>query len=144
LKIKGKKVLITGAGGFVGSHLAEALVKEGAKVRALVHYNSRNDWGMLEDVSKTMLNHIQVVAGELKDTDCVREAVRDQQMIFHLGALIGIPYSYVSIDGRNLKAINTFRKTKARADNNQLVFWVCSRMCQVENLQEASSDRTKY
>jgi NAD dependent epimerase/dehydratase len=106
LKIKGKKVLITGAGGFVGSHLAEALVRRGAKVRALVHYNSRNDWGMLEDVSKTVMSHIQVVAGELKDADCVREAVRDQQVIFHLGALIGIPYSYVNprdVVGTNVK-----------------------------------------
>jgi NAD dependent epimerase/dehydratase len=96
LNIKGKKVLITGAGGFVGSHLAEALVKRGARVSALVHYNSRNDWGMLEDVSKVVLKHIQVIPGELKDADCVREAVRAQQVVFHLGALIGIPYSYVN------------------------------------------------
>jgi len=96
LKIKGKKVLVTGAGGFVGSHLVEALVKKGARVRAFVHYNSRNDWGMLEDVPRTILREVEVVAGELKDADCVREAVRGQQVIFHLGALIGIPYSYVN------------------------------------------------
>ena len=96
MRIKGKKVLVTGAGGFVGSHLVEALVKRGAKVKAFVHYNSRNDWGMLEDVGKNILNEIEVVAGDLKDADCVREAVRGQQMIFHLGALIGIPYSYVN------------------------------------------------
>ena len=96
MRIKGKKVLVTGAGGFVGSHLVEALVKRGAKVRAFVHYNSRNDWGMLEDVGKNILNEIEMVAGDLKDADCVREAVRGQQVIFHLGALIGIPYSYVN------------------------------------------------
>jgi len=96
LKIKGKKVLVTGAGGFVGSHLVEALVKRGAKVRAFVHYNSRNDWGMLEDVAKSILNEIEVVTGDLKDADCIREAVRNQRVIFHLGALIGIPYSYVN------------------------------------------------
>jgi NAD dependent epimerase/dehydratase len=96
LRIKGKKVLVTGAGGFVGSHLVEALVKRGAGVRALVHYNSRNDWGMLEDVAKTVLDEIDLVTGDLKDADCVRETARGQQVIFHLGALIGIPYSYVN------------------------------------------------
>jgi len=88
--------LVTGAGGFVGSHLVEALVKRNARVRAFVHYNSRNDWGMLEDVAKNILNEVKVVTGDLKDADCVREAVRGQQVIFHLGALIGIPYSYVN------------------------------------------------
>lgn len=96
MRIKGKNVLVTGAGGFVGSHLVETLVKRGARVRAFVHYNSRNDWGMLEDVGKNILNEIEVVTGDLKDADCVREAVRGQQVIFHLGALIGIPYSYVN------------------------------------------------
>ena len=96
LRIRDRKVLVTGAGGFVGSHLVEALVKRGANVRALIHYNSRNDWGMLEDVSKNILNEIEVVAGDLKDADCIREAVRGQQVIFHLGALIGIPYSYIN------------------------------------------------
>lgn len=88
--------MVTGVGGFVGSHLVEALVKRGARVRAFVHYNSRNDWGMLEDVPKNILNATEVVTGDLKDADCVREAARDQQVIFHLGALIGIPYSYVN------------------------------------------------
>jgi NAD dependent epimerase/dehydratase len=96
LRIKNKKVLVTGAGGFVGSHLVEALVKKGAKVRAFVHYNSRNDWGMLEDVPKKVLGEVEVFAGDLRDADCVRKAVRGQQVIFHLGALIGIPYSYVN------------------------------------------------
>jgi len=96
LRIKGKKVLVTGASGFVGSHLVEALVKKGAKVRALVHYNSRNDWGMLDDVGKQIRDEVEVIAGDLKDSDCVRKAVRGQEVIFHLGALIGIPYSYVN------------------------------------------------
>ncbi len=96
MKMKGKKVLVTGAGGFVGSHLVEALAKKGARVRALVHYNSRNDWGMLEDSPKNVLATVEVVTGDLKDADCVREAVRGQQVVFHLGALIGIPYSYVN------------------------------------------------
>ncbi len=96
MKIKGKRVLVTGAGGFVGSHLVEALVKRGARVRALVHYNSRNDWGMLEDAPRNAVSKVEVVTGDLKDADCVREAVKDRQVVFHLGALIGIPYSYVN------------------------------------------------
>ena len=96
MKIKGKKVLVTGAGGFVGSHLVEALVRKGANVTALVHYNSRNDWGMLEDVDKRVLDVVKVVAGDLRDTDCVRKTLWGQQVVFHLGALIGIPYSYVN------------------------------------------------
>lgn len=96
MKIKGKKVLVTGAGGFVGSHLVEALVRKGANVTALVHYNSRNDWGMLEDVDKRVLDTVKVVAGDLRDSDCVRKVVSGQQVVFHLGALIGIPYSYVN------------------------------------------------
>jgi NAD dependent epimerase/dehydratase len=96
LNIKDKRVLVTGAGGFVGSHLVEALVKSGAKVKAFVHYNSRNDWGMLEDVDKKILQKVEVMASDLRDADAVRKAVKGQQIIFHLGALIGIPYSYVN------------------------------------------------
>jgi len=87
---------VTGAGGFVGSHLVEALVKSGAKVKAFVHYNSRNDWGMLENVDKNVLKEVEVMASDLRDTDAVRKAVKGQQVVFHLGALIGIPYSYVN------------------------------------------------
>jgi NAD dependent epimerase/dehydratase len=96
LDIKKKKVLVTGAGGFVGSHLVEALVKSGARVKAFVHYNSRNDWGMLEDVDRNILKEVEVIASDLRDTDAVRKAVKDQEVVFHLGALIGIPYSYVN------------------------------------------------
>ena len=67
MKVKNKKVLVTGAGGFVGSHLVEALVKSGARVRAFVHYNSRNDWGMLEDTDKKTLREVEVVASDLRD-----------------------------------------------------------------------------
>ena len=96
MNIKNKKVVVTGAGGFVGSHLVEALVKSGAKVKAFVHYNSRNDWGLLEYVNKNILKEVEVTASDLRDADAVREAVKGQEVVFHLGALIGIPYSYVN------------------------------------------------
>jgi len=96
LNIKNKKVLVTGGGGFVGSHLVEALVKSGAKIKAFVHYNSRNDRGMLEELDKKVLREVEVMASDLRDVDAVRKAVKGQEVIFHLGALIGVPYSYVN------------------------------------------------
>ena len=90
------KVLVTGAGGFIGSHLCEAALAHGAQVRAFVHYNSRNDWGMLEDLEARQLREIEVVAGDLRDPDAVRRAVQGCHVVFHLGALIGIPYSYAN------------------------------------------------
>lgn len=87
-----KRVLVTGAGGFIGSHLTERLVKEGAQVRAMVHYNSFGRWGWLDRSS--LLKEIDVVAGDLTDRDSVRQAVKNREILFHLGALITIPYSY--------------------------------------------------
>jgi NAD dependent epimerase/dehydratase len=90
------RVLITGAGGFIGSHLCELCLSQGAEVRAFVHYNSRNDWGMLEDIDKRKLQNVEVVTGDLRDPDAVRRAVKGCNYVFHLGALIGIPYSYLN------------------------------------------------
>ncbi len=95
-KLSGSKVLVTGAGGFIGSHLCELCLAEGAEVRAFVHYNSRSDYGMLEFIDKKSLANIEVVAGDLRDAEAVRNAVRGCNRVFHLGALIGIPYSYVN------------------------------------------------
>ncbi len=89
-----RRVLLTGAGGFIGSHLAERLVREGARVRAFVHYNARNDWGLLEWLPPDAAASIEVVPGDLKDPDAVRGAAEGMDVIFHLGALIAIPYSY--------------------------------------------------
>lgn len=89
-----KKVLITGAGGFIGSHLLERLVQEGARVRAFIRYNSRNEIGLLRLVPRETLHNIEIIHGDLRDSEAIRSAVRDVDTVFHLGALIAIPYSY--------------------------------------------------
>lgn len=92
---KDKKVLVTGAGGFIGSHLVERLVAEGASVRAFVRYNSRADPGLLRLASPETVGALELVGGDLRDADAIRKAVAGCQVVFHLGALISIPYSYV-------------------------------------------------
>ncbi len=96
LRLTKVKVLVTGGGGFIGSHLCELCAREGAEVRAFVHYNSRSDWGMLELLDRRVLKGIEVQSGDLRDAEAVRRAVRGCNFVFHLGALIGIPYSYVN------------------------------------------------
>lgn len=96
--IKGKKVLVTGADGFIGSHLVEALLKEGCKVKAFVYYNSFNSWGWLDTFPKELLSQIEVFAGDIRDPNGVREAIKGVDIVFHLAALIAIPFSYHSPD----------------------------------------------
>jgi dTDP-glucose 4,6-dehydratase len=91
----GTKVLVTGAGGFIGSHLTERLVNEGAAVRAFVRYNSRGTRGFIDDFAPQVREGLEVVAGDLRDPQAVLNAVRGTDHVFHLGALIAIPYSYV-------------------------------------------------
>lgn len=91
----GKKVLLTGASGFIGSHLAEELITCGASVRAFLHYNSRGEEGNLRYVASEIRREIEIVYGDLTDPDAVKKAVRGTSHVFHLGALIAIPYSYV-------------------------------------------------
>lgn len=92
----GKKVLVTGAAGFIGSHLVELLVREGHQVRAFVHYNSSGRWPHFEQFSAGIQDSVEVVAGDIADGGSVQRAVSGCEEVFHLAALIGIPYSYVA------------------------------------------------
>jgi NAD dependent epimerase/dehydratase len=91
--LTGRRVLVTGAGGFIGSHLVEHLMQLGAAVRALVRYTSRGTAGFLE--ASDVVEDVDVVLGDLRDADAVRQAMAGVELVFHLGALIGIPYSYI-------------------------------------------------
>ena len=93
-----KRVLVTGADGFIGSHLTERLVLEGCKVKAFVYYNSFNSWGWLDSISKETLAKIEIFAGDIRDPNGVRTAMKDVDVVFHLAALIAIPFSYHSPD----------------------------------------------
>ncbi len=88
-------VLVTGAGGFIGSHLTEALVRAGAQVTAFLHYNSRNDLGMLQYADPAVLAQIRFYFGDIRDFQAVKKGMQETEIVFHLAALIGIPYSYV-------------------------------------------------
>lgn len=93
-----KSVLITGADGFIGSHLTEEMVKQGYTVKAFVYYNSFNSWGWLESLSKEILNEIEIFQGDIRDPNGVRESMKNVSSVFHLAALIAIPFSYHSPD----------------------------------------------
>jgi len=113
---KNKKALITGAGGFIGSHLAERLVSLGARVKAFIKYNSRGNLGMLEFIPKAALDAIEITAGDIRDAQCVRSAVEGNEVIFHLAALTGVPYSYIHpgdvVDNNIYGALNIFEAAR--------------------------------
>lgn len=93
-----KKVLVTGADGFIGSHLTEELVKQGYKVKAFSYYNSFNSWGWLDSIEKDVMKEVEVFTGDIRDPNGVREAMKGMDEVFHLAALIAIPFSYHSPD----------------------------------------------
>lgn len=94
----GKKVLVTGADGFIGSHLTELLVEMGCEVRAFAFYNSFNTWGWLDTLPASIMDHVEVFTGDIRDPNGVREALKGCAAVFHLAALIAIPFSYHSPD----------------------------------------------
>jgi len=98
MKLQGKKILVTGADGFIGSHLTEALVAQGHDVRVFVHYNSFSSWGWLDEVDASIKQSLDVFAGDIRDPHGVRTAMKGCDVVMHLAALIAIPYSYHSPD----------------------------------------------
>jgi len=93
---KSKNIFITGAGGFIGSHLTTKLLDLGANVTALVQYNSLHDWGMLETINDKRNTNLEVVLGDIRDAFMMKKLTEGQEIVFHLAALIGIPYSYIA------------------------------------------------
>lgn len=110
MNLAGRRLLVTGASGFIGSHLVERLVAAGARTRALVRYNSAGSWGWLDE--SPAREDVEVVAGDVTDRDSLREAVRGAEVIFHLAALIAIPYSY--------RAPSSYQRTNAEGTLNLL------------------------
>ncbi len=120
-----KKILVTGADGFIGSHLTEELVKQGYSVKAFVYYNSFNSWGWIDTFPKELKDKIEIFAGDIRDPNGVREAMKGCDIVFHLAALIGIPFSYHSPDSyidTNIKgALNILQATRLLKTERVLV-----------------------
>lgn len=96
MDLRGKKVFITGSEGFIGSHLTERLVELGANVTALVQYNSFNNWGWIDTFDRNIMNSLNIITGDIREYDNMKRAIKGQDVVFHLAALIAIPYSYLS------------------------------------------------
>ena len=117
MSLNGRRVLVTGAGGFIGSHLCEALVQGGAQVRAFLRYTSRQDLGNLDLVPPEVRDAIEVVRGDLRDAASVRRAVLGCQVVFHLGAVISVPYSFASpVEFAATNALGTLYVLEAARD----------------------------
>lgn len=120
-----EKILVTGADGFIGSHLVERLVHLGYKVKAFVYYNSFNSWGWLDTLPASVMNDVEIFAGDIRDPNGVYESAADVDSVFHLAALIGIPFSYHSPDSyidTNIKGtLNVLQAAKKRKLKRVLV-----------------------
>ncbi len=125
MELKGKKVLVTGADGFIGSHLVEQLLEEGCQVKAFCYYNSFNSWGWLDSFPKELLNQVEIFTGDVRDPNGVRTAMQGCEVVFHLAALIAIPYSYHSPDSyvdTNIKGtLNVLQAARDLATEKVLV-----------------------
>lgn len=125
MRLSNKSVLITGADGFIGSHLTESLLEQGCKVKAFVCYNSFNTWGWLDTLPKEKLSQIEIFAGDIRDPNGVREAVKGMDIVFHLAALTAIPFSYHSPDAyvdTNIKGtLNVLQATRELETQKVLV-----------------------
>lgn len=120
--ISGKTAFLTGADGFIGSHLVETLVKAGAKVRALVYYNSWNQKGWLNDVSPEVLSEVEIVSGDVRDAEFIRTNIDGAEYVFHLASLIAIPYSYLAPRSYvDTNVVGTLNVLQACNENNRLV-----------------------
>ncbi len=119
MTINNSKVLVTGAAGFIGSHLVETLLNKGASVKAFVHYNSRNDIGNLNYLEEHQLKNIEIIFGDIQDSRVIRSSVKSCDYVFHLAALIGIPYSYIAPNSYvNTNIIGTLNILDAVRDKN--------------------------
>ena len=120
-----KKVLVTGADGFIGSHLTECLLEKGYEMKAFTMYNSFNTWGWLDTFSKDKLNEIEIFSGDIRDPNGVKEALKGVDVVFHLAALIAIPFSYHSPDSyvdTNIKGtLNVLQAARALGTERVLV-----------------------
>lgn len=119
MNLENKKILITGADGFIGSHLVERFLKENCEIKAFVYYNSFNSWGWLDNLPKKELREIEVYSGDIRDYNNVKSALKNVDIVCHLAALIGIPYSYIAPESyieTNIKG--TFNVIQAAKDFN--------------------------
>jgi nucleoside-diphosphate-sugar epimerase len=124
VQLKGKKILVTGADGFIGSHLVEALLAHGCDVRAFVYYNSFNSWGWLDTLPPDVIRGLDVFSGDIRDPNGVFEAMKGCDVVFHMAALIAIPFSYHSPDSyidTNIKGTLNVLQAARRLDTARVL-----------------------